>query len=352
MHVDWYPSDVAISAHDDTVYAVSNGHNDVSVVNGATCNVSVVSSCSRAHARQDVGEVPSAIAVNQRTRTVYVANFTEKVRGTSVSVFGVARCNALRTSGCTHYPHLPTTVPLPFQPNDIAINARTNTIYVDGPGHRLAVINGRRCNAARSRGCRHRPFIAHVKAGAGAVTVNPSTNTVYVADYKSGIVTVIDGRSCDGTTTSGCDKAAGTVRVGRHPFRLVANAATDTVYVANFGANTVSVINGATCNGSIASGCVQRPPTVSVGDGPEGIAIDDRNHLAFVTDSLANNVSVFNTSSCSGADTSGCGQTPATIKVGHLPNGIAINPRTDTAYVADNASSRPGTLAMFRAAMP
>jgi DNA-binding beta-propeller fold protein YncE len=184
------------------------------------------------------------------------------------------------------------------------------------------------------------------------VSVNPRTNTVYVADYASGTLTVIDGRDCNAANTSGCDRAAGKVRVGRHPFRLTADPASDTVYVTNFGANTLSVVNGAACNGRITSGCRRHPASVRVGGGPEAVAVDDRNHLAFVTNSLTDDVSVFDTSTCNGSETSGCGQASASIKVGRLPNGIAIDDRTETVYVADNDSARPGTLAMFRAAMP
>ena len=51
--------------------------------------------------------------------------------------------------------------------------------------------------------------------------------------------------------------------VGGGPDAVAVDAVTDSVYVANSGVsnggNTVSVINGATCNGVQHSGCGQAP---------------------------------------------------------------------------------------------
>jgi YVTN family beta-propeller protein len=308
-----------------------------------------VSGCKRTPPRQDVGVVPTAVAVDQRTRTVYVANFTERTRGTGVSVVGAARCNAASTSGCTRFPNLPPEIPLPFQPNDLAVDEQTNTIYVDGTGTDLAVIDGRTCNASDIKGCRRRPYIAHVPKGAGAVAVNPKTHTVYVLDYFSALVSVIDESRCNARVKVGCNRVLATVRVGRHPWRMVADVATDTLYVSNFGAGSVSVINGARCNATTVAGCHGRPAVIHVGHEPEGIAVDDANHLAFVTNAGDRSVSIFDTTSCDGANTAGCGRRLAIRRVGNMPDGIAVNERTATVYVADNAGS---TLAMFRAALP
>jgi YVTN family beta-propeller protein len=53
--------------------------------------------------------------------------------------------------------------------------------------------------------------------------VNPVINKVYVANFNSGNVTVIDGAS----------KTTTTVAAGTHPFSAAVNKVTRKVYVAN-----------------------------------------------------------------------------------------------------------------------
>jgi DNA-binding beta-propeller fold protein YncE len=346
--VDHYPSEVAVNVTDSTVYTVNNGTNNVSVVNGRRCGSADTSGCASRPPYQDVGEIPSAIALDSVNHTAYVVNNTQTEHG-SVSVFDTRRCSASHRSGCTHFPHLPPAVRLPFEPNAIAVDATTHTVYVDGAEKQLAVIDARSCNGHHPIGCRRAPFIAAVPAGAGAVAVNPRTNTVYVLDYFSSTLSVIDGRRCRAGATSGCGHPVATVKVGRHPWRTTVDPATGTVYVTNFGAGTVSVINGAACNGRSARGCRRRPAVVHVGREPEEIAVDGVSRLVFVTDAGDDSVSIFPRSSCDAFHRAGCGRRPATVKVGSLPNGIAVNPRTETVYVADNNSS---ALAVFRAALP
>ena len=68
-----------------------------------------------------------------------------------------------------------------------------------------------------------------------AVAVNPSTNTVYVANAFGNSVSVINGST--NTITA-------TVSVGTHPRGVAVNPSTNTIYVTNQGGNSVSVING------------------------------------------------------------------------------------------------------------
>ena len=67
------------------------------------------------------------------------------------------------------------------------------------------------------------------------VAVNPSTNTVYVANYADNSVSVINGST--NTVTA-------TVSVGSIPSAVAVNPSTNTVYVANYADKSVSVING------------------------------------------------------------------------------------------------------------
>ena len=56
-----------------------------------------------------------------------------------------------------------------------------------------------------------------------AVAINPVTNKIYVANYNSGDVTVIDGAT---NTTA-------TVTAGTHPWAVAVNPVTDKIYVTN-----------------------------------------------------------------------------------------------------------------------
>ena len=52
---------------------------------------------------------------------------------------------------------------------------------------------------------------------------------------------------------------------------IAVNELTDTIYVANTMANTVSVIDGAICNARVHSGCGQLAAVASVGTAPAGL---------------------------------------------------------------------------------
>ena len=55
---------------------------------------------------------------------------------------------------------------------------------------------------------------------------------------------------------------------------LAVDQATDTIYVTSQNSDTVSVIDGATCNSQVTSGCTQTPPQVPVGGTPVAVSVD------------------------------------------------------------------------------
>ena len=97
-----------------------------------------------------------------------------------------------------------------------------------------------------------------------AVALNPATHTIYVADgfnYSGPIapgdtVSVIDSRHCNTQERlelpgSVADDHGRERDSRRSAERDRGRRATDTVYVSNYGVNTVSVVNGATCNAMV-----------------------------------------------------------------------------------------------------
>ena len=231
---------------------------------------------------------PAGIAVNPRTHTVYVANSGSGKTG-SVSVLNDQTCNATTTSGCTNT----HTLQVPGgNAQAIAVNPATDTLYVatnpasgpngDSSPSTVSVFNGATCNATDSSGCGQAPHSATVGFNATALAVNAATDTIYVANFDQkntpfagNTVSVINGTTCNATNTTGCGTPPQTITVGpafTTPIGVAIDQATDTIYVANLqngeGSGTVSVINGATCNATTTTGCGQHPRSVRVGFGP------------------------------------------------------------------------------------
>jgi YVTN family beta-propeller protein len=89
--------------------------------------------------------------------------------------------------------------------------------------------------------------------------------------------------------------------------------ASGTVYVSNYGSNSVSVLSD---TGVIA--------TMLVGGGPEEITVDDVHGQVYVVNTMSNTLSVIRGT-----------QVVATYAVGLTPRTVAYNPASDTIYVGN-----------------
>jgi DNA-binding beta-propeller fold protein YncE len=193
-----------------------------------------------------------------------------------------------------------------------------------------------------------------------ALAVSAANNTVYapsagsVASSCTGgdTVSVINGATCNGTDHSGCGHLAATAKVGRQPEGAAVDDRTQSVYVIN-NANgdlpgTVSVINGATCNGTDTEGCGGRFPVMPTGRSPVAVTVDTSTGFVYVADFASAAVSVLNGSRCNAENTAGCEAAPREQPVGSGPQDIALNQRTHTVYVT--SVYLPGFMSIFRAA--
>jgi DNA-binding beta-propeller fold protein YncE len=188
------------------------------------------------------------------------------------------------------------------------------------------------------------------KTPVGELGVNAATNP--------DTVSVIDGASCNAVVRSGCGQTPPEVAVGSGPFGIAVNPTTDTIYVANTGqlfatanGDTVSVIDGATCNAAQSSGCTQVPPTVTVGRAPFGIAVDQATNSIYVVNNQGGEIdatlSTINGNHCDAAATSSCDAPPPTpLGSGRAPNGISLDPRTRTLYTADFLSATVSAISL------
>ena len=308
------------------------------VINAATCSATDTSGCSVV-ARANVGGDPLAAAIDQKTDTVYTANAT----GT-VSVVDGALCNVAVTSGCNT--PLATIHTGGFLVDDV-FNPRTRTLYVANLSGGVFVINGARCNSTTTQGCDQPVKVAPDDSGPSAVDVDLATDTVYAVNNGTGngnTVSMIDGATCNGSDGSGCNtKAQGTITVGGGSVWDAVDQNTDTVYVANVNDSTVSVINGATCNATHTSGCATTPPTVQVGASAFNVAVDDLLHTVFAVNQGDDTLSAINARTCQGTVTAGCSKTPPSVEAGSnhnpgytgRPNTMTLLPGTDTAYLVN-----------------
>jgi YVTN family beta-propeller protein len=122
------------------------------------------------------------------------------------------------------------------------------------------------------------------------------------------------------------DVETATITVGTSPLGVGIDTSTNRVYVANYGANSVTVIDGNT------NTVVGTP--IAVGTGPDGIGVNPNTHLVYVANNAngnGNSVSVIN-----GTSNSVVGS-PIIVQTG--PAGVSVNPITNRVYVANSPSS-------------
>jgi len=311
------PSAVAVNPATNTIYVANQEDGTVTVINGGAVATATVI----------VGMVPVAIAVNSATNQIYVASVTAQTDGTVAVINGVSNATA--------------TVNVGMDPIAIAVNSVTNQIYVansgvdNAPGNSVTVIDGV-TNAATAVTVGTQPTV---------VAVNSVTNQIYVANKVSNTVTVIDGitnatttvavgAELDGiavnsvtnkiyvtnaesgnvTVIDGVTNATTTVTVGSEPGGIAVNSVTNQIYVANQESNTVTVIDGAT----------NATTTLAVGTQPVGIAVNSVTNQIYVVNVQSNTVTVIE----------GATNEADTVSVGIYPEAIAVNSATNTAYVA------------------
>jgi len=335
----------------NTIYAGNLNLPQIDVINGASCHPGDLSGCA------PVAKIPMADpqanlkagSIDEATHTLYASDpFSD-----TVSVINTAACNATHTAGCAKAAPTITIGPGPGPP---VLDPATRTLYIPfgKAANRVAVVNAATCNAQHASGCGQAPAVVTVGKGTFDLAVSVKTDTVYApatgAAFNGHTVAVINGATCNATNHSGCGHLAATVHVGLAPVGVAVNDRTHTVYVTNNTLGdtpgTVSVINGAACNGSRISGCAGRMPTAPVGRSPGVIVVDTRTNTIYVADENSAAVSVINGSQCQAGMTRGCRRAVTTRAVGSIAIGIGVNQRARTVYVTQVFQA--GSMSIFR----
>ena len=156
------------------------------------------------------------------------------------------------------------------EPAALAVDPASNKIYV-ALASEIDVIDGTTHSVTK---------VADVSAaGRNSVAVNPSTNTIYVANSQSNNLTVLDGATRSVTAT---------IPVGTAPTGVDVDSKTNFIYVANAGNSgdpgSVTVINGSTN----ATTTLVDPKATN----PVAVAVNSATHKVYVANKGSNNVTV------------------------------------------------------------
>jgi YVTN family beta-propeller protein len=149
--------------------------------------------------------------------------------------------------------------------------------------------------------------------GASPSPPNPGTARIYVTNQLDNTASVIDGDT---------HKIVATVRVGVSPAQMAVSPDRKSVYVANTGSDTVSVLN--TVDNSVA-----RTIALPRRSRPTDAALSPSGRYLYTADGGANRVSVLDTR---------FRRVVTSVRVGTQPLGVAVAPDGKTVYSANSGS--------------
>jgi YVTN family beta-propeller protein len=318
---------VGVNPTTNRIYVANVDSNDVSVIDGATnTEIDTDGNSANGITRIPVGAAPAGVVANPTTNRIYVTNQNSN----DVSVIDGATNTEIDTDG--NAANGITRISVGSGPVGVALNPTTDRIYVAnfswGSGS-VSVIDATTNTEIDTDG---NPVNGITRIPVGArphlVAVNTITNRIYVANWGNDDVSVIDGASNTEIDTDG-NPANGITRipVGSRPNGADANPTTNRVYIGNAASQDVSVIDGATnteidTDGNPANGITRIP----VGSNVLGVAANPATNRIYVANPLSNNISVID-----GATNA----VTATATVGSYPYAVTVNPTTNRIYVTN-----------------
>ncbi len=272
----------SVNERTNRIYATNYYDGTVSVIDGYTnkvINTIPVGSGQLAPPGCDdtnnctTGAGPYQAAVNPRTNKIYVDNYFDH----TISVIDGGSNKQV------------TTIKIGNAPYGIVVNSITNRIYdVDSNG--VTVTDGRT-----------NTVMTTISVGANPlwVAVNEQTNRVYVANNNDDTVSVIDGRSNKvidtipippGLVPAGCTDNC--TSFGSAPAGLAVSRSSNTIYVTDFLTGALSLIDGYRNQvlGSVTIGsgapvppnCFVTNNCTSFGSEPFAVAVNDATRKIYV----------------------------------------------------------------------
>lgn len=260
VQVGQKPASIAINPDTNKVYVTNSGSGTVTVIDGAT---------DKPVANVQVGDLPYTIVVNRAVNKVYVSRtFSD------VTVIIDGKTNVART------------VKAGAGDAVAAVSLDNNTYLMSYETPEVAVFDGTNDHVFKIKASNH----------LWAIAANPGTKKVYVVSVGGANVTVIDDKSHPTALPD----------IGDIPCALAVDYSSGKVFVANYESNNVTVIEGTT--DSVAA-------MVSVGPNPQAIAVDSSNHKVYVASTRAGAVTVLDGTNHSVLGTVKTGKAPFAIAV-------------------------------------
>ncbi len=327
-------TEMVVDPASDTIYMLGAG--ELMMIDGRTCNASTTSGCARPRSISLAGMSPSGIAVDPSTETIYLGR-TE--RPAAIDVLDARTCNATTVSGCRRVV-AQARLGAGLVPGHSLIDPSTHTLYVRDEQRAISVVGIGACNARDHSGCAKPP--ARVELGeklagspfTGTIAVSRATGTLYVLGAGDASAWLVDTRACSGLDGSGCSARPAVLKLPGPALTMALDPATGALYFSQV-FDKVAVLDGATCNGAVQSGC-GRPRILRVREMPYAIALDARTHTAFMASGpRLDGAELLDIRACGPAAGGGC-RTPRSTRTGPDPaQAVAIDERTRTVYVAN-----------------
>lgn len=252
---DSYPTSVAYDPINGYMYVTEYGHKAVAAIspknNAITTEIAVSSN-------------PVAIAVDKSNGYIYIANPLNN----TVSIIDAANGTVI------------STIRVGRGPDGITRDSINNYTYVSsGASDVVSVVSG---NAV----------IHNITVGVnpGGILFDQSNKEIYVLDYgtvnPTGCINNINnGVNCSVSVISPASNSeVSAINTGRSPSSIVYDNATGSLYVANEGSNTISIIK----NNSVSL-------TISTYGAPSAMAYDPANNNVYVVEAGTNRVLVLST---------------------------------------------------------
>lgn len=428
------PRSLAVDPRTHSLYGLATSGDVVSVIDTRRCRARHTSGCRRAPKTVQTGAEPAWMTFDARTGSLYVANQSDD----TVQVLDATRCSGVRSAGCRKTPRtapatansrvLPTvhtiyqapsvartttdtpqaddtlsfidtrrcnqrhrrcsarsSIDLGYFPK-VYVDPGSSTLYlVDTAADVVHLVDARRCNVTRRSGCR--PFAKVPVPGVGALTINPTTHTVYATQENATTLAVLPGAQCNALDHTRCGTAH-EVELGAAAIAVSVDVTRDTVYVATaftqqetllpsaacdagsagcvpvtttyldgfpfqqlavperhslyvaggFGADTLTIVDTAACNAHRFDGCVTAWPKTSTPSVPYGLEYDRRADKVVVTGWRDSTVAVIDPLVCGAGTPSGCAQSWPRIPVGFQPVSLGMDWRQNTLYVYNDYS--------------